>query len=978
MFVLYTVKEFMKTFQRPTRAEAYDIIKSLVEKYEAQKASYQANIYDEAQTRQDFIDRFFEALGWDIHNQNSEIETLREVTVEYKLKVGSSTKKPDYAFRTNRQIQFFVEAKKPAVSLMFERDPANQVREYGWNGSANISIATNFAEFSVYDCTKKVTKRDGATTGRLKYIAYTDFLKEFDFLWDTFAYQNVLNGSIRTFAEAKIDLKKAEPVDEAFLQALNDWREYLATNIAQRNKQLDEEDINFSVQMLIDRIVFLRVCEDRNIEPNEQLLQIAKSKGDIYQHLFEVFKTSDQKYNSGIFDFKKDTITASLSVDNKVIKRILLEFYNDAEEGIGRFNFAMIPIEILGYAYEQFLGKSIILEKTGKAVIVEKYKTEEESKKGKASETRKVGGVYYTPSYIVDYIVENTVGKAVEGKTPEEVSKIKILDPSCGSGSFLIGAYQFLLDWHLRYYTQNPPKNGKYKKENPLSPDGKYLTSIEKKRILLNNIFGVDIDLQAVEVSKLSLLLKALEDETVSSIKTSLDIFKERVLPTIDGNVQSGNSLIAPDFYDDGLFLTPKEERKINAFEWEGAFSDVFKQGGFDCIIGNPPYRTLQLGKKQASQEELFLDYYKRKYNRSYDYKVNLYALFIEKSTLLLKKEGSFSCIVPNTFFNAHQFTSLRKYLVQTYRFRFFLDLRYKVFEQAETGGNAIFVVENKDSDNQNIPIYTVNNLEDFKNPAIDFITKDRIMQDVYCNLTKENSYYQITNKINQINTEMLKNLAKIYQGIITGNNDKYLSKTKQGSEWEKIIRGRDVNRYSLNFSDNYVYYVPKELWSNTNINMFKVKEKIISRQTSDRLVATLDTDEYFTLDSTHVIHLKGNFFDLKYLLALFNSKILNYLYQSQAKEKGRVFAQVKKVNLDILPIKTIDFNNVQEKTAHDDLVKLVDTMLVLQMRLKSAKLPNDKRQFQQRIDRTENQIDKIVYELYNLTQSEIDLIENA
>ncbi|TAE11959.1 MAG: hypothetical protein EAZ95_12925 [Bacteroidetes bacterium] len=141
-------------------------------------------------------------------------------------------------------------------------------------------------------------------------------------------------------------------------------------------------------------------------------------------------------------------------------------------------------------------------------------------------------------------MVENTVGKAVEGKTPEEVSNIKIIDPSCGSGSFLIGAYQYLLDWHLRYYTQNPPKNGKYKKENPLSPDGKYLTSIEKKRILLNNIYGIDIDMQAVEVSKLSLLLKALENETVSTIKTSLEVFSERVLPTIDGNVQSGNSLI--------------------------------------------------------------------------------------------------------------------------------------------------------------------------------------------------------------------------------------------------------------------------------------------------------------------------------------------------------------------------------------------------------------------------------------------------
>lgn len=228
----------------------------------------------------------------------------------------------------------------------------------------------------------------------------------------------------------------------------------------------------------------------------------------------------------------------------------------------------------MGYAYEQFLGKVIVLKKTGKATVIEKH------------EVHKVGGVYYTPAYIVQYIVENTVGKAIAGKAHEEVSSPKVLDPSCGSGSFLIGAYQFLLDWHLRYYTENPPK--KSKKERPLSPDGKYLTSIEKKRILLNNIHGVDIDRQAVEVSKLSLLLKALEDETDASIKTPLQIFNERVLPTIDGNVQSGNSLIGIDFYDRELRLTKKERQKINAFDWRNEYRDVFLQGGFNCIIGNP------------------------------------------------------------------------------------------------------------------------------------------------------------------------------------------------------------------------------------------------------------------------------------------------------------------------------------------------------------------------------------------------------
>jgi len=270
-------------------------------------------------------------------------------------------------------------------------------------------------------------------------------------------------------------------------------------------------------------------------------------QGNLYSNLFDYFKIADHKYNSGLFDFKKDKITEKIVVENKIIKTIITELFE------GGYNFAVIPVEILGYAYEQFLGKVIRLTAAHHAKIEEKI------------EVRKSGGVYYTPDYIVQYIVENTVGKLIEHKTPEQISELKILDPACGSGSFLLGAYQYLLDYHLKYYYDNKTKLKL--KDNPITPNGG-LSSKEKKRILLNNIHGVDIDTQAVEVTKLSLLLKALEGETEASIQTSLQMFNERVLPNIETNIQCGNSLISSDFYKDGIFITPKEQRKVNVFDW--------------------------------------------------------------------------------------------------------------------------------------------------------------------------------------------------------------------------------------------------------------------------------------------------------------------------------------------------------------------------------------------------------------------------
>ncbi|SFE92247.1 Eco57I restriction-modification methylase domain-containing protein [Thermoflexibacter ruber] len=952
----------VNTFPLVTKEEAKEKIRELIEKFESQKEYFKTLEYNETQTRKDFIDPFFRALGWDIDNKKGKLESYRDVKLEDKIRVSGRTKSPDYAFNVNGKRTFFVEAKKPAVPIKEQPEPAIQVRNYAWNASLLISVVTDFEEFAIYDCTRKPRKHDRAITKRLKYIHYTQYLQEFDFLWDTFAFENVEKGSITAYGQKYADLKNAEPVDKAFLKSLEDWRTYLATNIAQLNKNLEEYELNFAVQQTIDRIVFLKVCEDRMLEKEGSLIAQIK-KGNYYQNLYQYFVLADQKYNSGLFDLKKDTVTANLHIDNKVIKSIIEELYGEDENGI-TFNFNIIPVEILGYAYEQFLGKVIYLTSANSAKIEEK------------PEVRKAGGVYYTPQYIVDYIVKETLGEVIAGKTPQEISAIKVLDPACGSGSFLLGAYQYLLDYHLSYYQAHPSPLGKAKGgTDTLTPDGK-LTTAEKKRILLNNIFGVDIDAQAVEVTKLSLLLKALEGETEASIHASLKLFNERVLPSIDDNIQCGNSLIGTDFYNSGLFLTPKEERKINVFDWKIAFKEVFRQGGFDVVMGNPPYRTLQLGKKQESEKEYLLNYYKTKFPYSFSYKVNLFALFMERMVFLLKSKQSYaSFIVPSTFHNSFYFKSLRKFLLEKGSFSSIYDIRFKVFNQAEIGGNSIFVYH-LDKYNSKIQLKIAENRDEFKIPKITTITTEDILQNEHFNINFFTKDLRFEEKFKRLSFVKLGEIAKIYQGIITGNNQKFLAEKRVSSDWQPILRGRDINRYSISYSNIYVYYKPEELWSNANEKMFRVPEKIISRQTSDKLVATLDTNSYFSLDSTHVIHLKNDIFSLKYLLGIFNSKLLNFIYQSKVNEGGRVFAQVKVVNLKVLPIRLIDFNNPTEKQAHDEIVKFVGMLLELNKRLHKATLPSDIRQLQARIQAAERQIDQLIYQLYELSPEEIKLID--
>ncbi len=531
-----------------------------------------------------------------------------------------------------------------------------------------LSVVTDFEEFASYDCTVRPKEKDKASTARILYLKCTEYEERWEEIAGVFSLDAVLKGDFDRFAESKRRKRGTTEVDTEFLKEIEAWRDALARNIALRNPALSVRELNFCVQKTIDRIIFLRMCEDRGIEPSFQLQGLCGGSR-IYPRLVQIYHHADDKYNSGLFHFDKekgratapDELTPALTIDDRVLEDIITDLYYPESP----YEFRVLPAEILGNVYEQFLGKVIRLTKGHRAKVEDK------------PEVRKAGGVYYTPRYIVDYIVKNTVAKLCEGKTPREVAGLRILDPACGSGSFLLGAYQYLIDWHRDYYTAEmektgkvptvPPAQGKRRRKSARqaiceAAGGDWrLTTAEKKRILLNNIYGVDIDPQAVEVTKLSLLLAVLEGENQETLETQMRIFHERALPDLASNIKCGNSLIGPDYYQGKQMslLDDEEVYRINAFDWAAEFPETMEAGGFDAVIGNPPW--VMAGYVLGDE----IQYLRRNYSSATG-KFDLYYCFVELSIGLVSESGSFGMITPNKFFHAKAGAGLRRFLLET------------------------------------------------------------------------------------------------------------------------------------------------------------------------------------------------------------------------------------------------------------------------------------------------------------------------
>ncbi|HEY7067827.1 MAG TPA: N-6 DNA methylase, partial [Chloroflexota bacterium] len=635
----------------------------LVERFQRDAAAYHTATYNETMLRIEFLDPFFTALGWDVANTQGVPLAYREVIHEDDVKVGISHTAPDYGFRTGGERRFFVEAKRPSIKVETDPLPAYQLRRYAWSAGLPLSILTDFEEFAIYDCRLVPNKTDKASIGRKYFFRCTEYDRNWDLIRSLFSRDAVLAGALDEYARTLKPDKGAAPVDTAFLKEIESWREALAKNVAIWNKQLSQRDLNYAVQMTIDRIIFLRIAEDRGTEPYGRL-QTLLNIADVYPSLCQLFHQADHRYNSGLFHFEPereraeppDDLTLTLTIDDEPLKRIIRSLYFPDSP----YEFSVLPVEILGQVYEQFLGKVIHVAPDRRVTVEEK------------PEVRKAGGVYYTPRYIVDYIVAHTVGKLLEGKTPRQVrglaaprrgDPLRVLDPACGSGSFLIGAYQCLLDWYRDQYLADGP--AKHTKELYQAQGGDWrLTTDERKRILLDHIYGVDIDPQAVEVTKLSLLLKVLEGETEQTLDTTIAMFHQRALPDLSNNIKCGNSLIAPDFYmaHQASFLSTDDRYRVNVMDWQVEFPFLRRPtcAGFDAVISNPPYIRIQ---SLSATSPLELDYYKNRYSVARQGNYDIYIVFVARSLELVNNEGRVGLIIPNKFMLAQYGAELRRTL---------------------------------------------------------------------------------------------------------------------------------------------------------------------------------------------------------------------------------------------------------------------------------------------------------------------------
>lgn len=941
------------------RSLAQKGIIELVNRFETHFDSYKDQNYKEARLRGEFINPFFEYLGWDVYNKNNAAEAYREVIQEDSLKIEDTLKAPDYSFRlAGGKRLFFVEAKKPSVSVIESIQPAYQVRRYGWSAKHPISVVTDFEEFAIYDCTAKPNPNDKPSVARIKYLTFLDYLREFDFIWDTFSREQVLRGSFDKFVHSDKQKQGTATVDKDFLESLDRWRTYLAVNLSWNNKLLGEEEINFAVQQLIDRIIFLRIAEDRKIEPYGSLKSVL-SYGDYYSSLFSLFRRADEKYNSGLFDFKRDRISETIKVDNKVIKTIIDELYYPKCP----YEFSVMPIEILGSVYEQFLGKVIRITPAHHAKVEEK------------PEVRKAGGVYYTPQYIVDYIVKNTIGKLIEGKAPNEISSIKIVDPACGSGSFLIGALQFLFEYHRNYYNTKPSQP-KGRKDTPLTPDG-HLTTSEKKRILLNNIYGVDLDANAVEVTKLSLLLKCLEGETDASINNQLKLFNDRVLPSLDNNIKNGNSLIDTDYYDNHLDFD--EDKKIKPFNWQSAFSSIFEHGGFDIVIGNPPFIQLSSYSQTTEDEKTYL---LGKYKSSMG-RLNTFGFFTKKGIDLLKDERWLGFILPNTLISQDYYEGLRDMILKSCKIDTIVNFEKLPFKDAVVENIILILQKNKsynERTNTRTSIITVdeyksfNELKTVKQSSFEESPKHSF------NVNIKHSDKELIGRLTSEN-ERLGSFLEVNQAIaLKSDRSLWVSRVKEGDNYKPLlVGGKNIHRYYLEWDGTYLKYDIKGIHSCKREDIFLSKEKIFFRRVADRLIATLDTHMFYGLHTLVVMNLKTNTKEnIRYFLGLFNSNLLTYYYKTVFASTKTVFSEIGARQVKELPIKRIDPKIKTERLSHDKIVELVDQLLKFNEGKNEMQLPNDIIQVENKIEYCDRKINELVYQLYGLTTEEVGIVENS
>ncbi|MCE5297678.1 MAG: Eco57I restriction-modification methylase domain-containing protein [Methanoregulaceae archaeon] len=619
----------------------------------------------------EFIDLFLENIGWGPEQPGECRKQRTGVSRDIPFRSNGRIKSVDYVLCTQSGGVIAIMIGNPSAADPGTAGGLLDLRRYAWNAGLKLAILTNFGESAIYDATIPVQCGDDAAIARIARVAVDQYAEKWDRIAAVISRECVLGGSPGLFLKERGVEKGAAGIRQLLLGDIEEWRLLLAKRIALRNHGLSAGAINEAVQQLLSRILFLRIAEDRGIGQYGILRRVIEG-GSAYGRLCGLFRYAEDEYGGGLFRFSEgtgtdepsDDLTLTLSVDDESIKKIITRISPPESP----YEFSVIPAQILAEVFSPFLGKVIRLT-TGHQAFVEER-----------PEIRAAGGPSGTPREIAAYIVRETLFELVKGKTPRDIAGLRVLDPACGSGLFLVMAYEFLLDWHLRWYTENlvpvigranftldntlgflpgPGKEGDTAPPLPIirctERGGNSsreeitwrLTAGERKRILLATIFGVDIDRRAVGTTRFLLLVKLMEDMDHGGLP----------LPDLSGNIRCGNSLVGPDIFNDpdASLIDPRSWERLHVFDWEAAFPGIMKSGGFDMVTGHPPHfrRESLKGEKE---------YLEKRY-RIFPGTADLYHCFVEKGIMLLRPGGQFSAILPDAWLRADNGTKLRSFL---------------------------------------------------------------------------------------------------------------------------------------------------------------------------------------------------------------------------------------------------------------------------------------------------------------------------
>lgn len=579
------------------------------------------NKYNETSCRNEYIDSFLEILGWDVTNKKEKDLQFREVVAEYNL---SKKERPDYSLTLSGVPKLFVEAKKPSVDILSDPEPALQARKYGWNAGHKIVVLTNFENLVLYDTTVVPHEGDAPSVARYRVYNYQEYLSKYDDINKLISRESVYSGVFDEYFDSKFSGADhvTESVDMYFLRQVNQWRVALANELYKKGGSYANIDVlNDAVQEFINQIVFLRICEDRNLPLYHSLQENIKDKENLHSELEKMFKAADKRYNSGLFERNK----IIFDLDNEIIKKIVEGLYYPQSP----YLFNIIAPNMLGKMYEMFLTEELFIS-DGRVTL----------RKKKDSKNR---SIVTTPDEIVRYMASKTMKELCIDKAPDQIKQLRIADIACGSGIYLEEIFSQLQEYCVNWYLENDEQHLER------GPGGRYKLPLKEKRELLTKcLYGIDVDIHAVEVAKFSLLIKLIEDETFPSVFSS-----DKILPDLVGNIFYGNSLVDSDMIAD-IDISESERIEIVPFDWS-----EMNVSEFDVIIGNPPYVNTSDMYSLLPLKEV-KEVYKKKYDTAYK-QFDKYFIFIERALNKLKPKGYLCYIVPNKFFKIDSDKKLRK-----------------------------------------------------------------------------------------------------------------------------------------------------------------------------------------------------------------------------------------------------------------------------------------------------------------------------